>query len=243
MKSIVAATLFIVTCSLSALGQSDSRAGLLKELETKRAELGKLENRFLAPAPEDRAEYAVFLEQPDTGLIRLLPREVYDSYVNKKGPLTVRGGGAYYSFALKSHEYGNGTDIGFEMGYVQIGGFGGASYGMLARLDSVRLEEVSAEHPILRFLAEHNAAASEPAARIEQRRTSEGTTIDSMSYKRRWPVEVGATYVGRSINYDQSDVLVAFKIVRKDTDGSLIIAWKLLKKFPKTELIRSTASR
>ncbi len=239
MKSIIAASLFIVTCSLSAFSQSDSRGNLLKEMETKRADLARLENMFLAPASEDRAAYAVFLEQPDTGLIRLLPREVYDPDVNKKAPLTVRGGGAYYSFALKTHEYGYGTDIGFERGYVQTGGFGGASYGMLARLDGVRLEEISAEHPILRFLAEHKAAADEPAARIEQRRSWDATTIDSISYKGRWPVEVGATYVGRSINYDHSDVLVAFKIVRKDSDDSLIIAWKLLKKSPKPELMRA----
>jgi len=31
---------------------------------------------------------------------------------------------------------------------------------------------------------------------------------------------------------------VAFHTVRKDTDGSLIIAWKLLKRFPKPELLR-----
>ncbi len=47
MKSIIAVTLFIVTCSLSAFSQSDSRAGLLKEIETKRAELAKLEAQFL----------------------------------------------------------------------------------------------------------------------------------------------------------------------------------------------------
>ena len=47
------------------------------------------------------------------------------------------------------------------------------------------------------------------------------------------PIEAGATYVLRSINYSYSDVLVAFKIVRQDIDGSLIIAWKLLNKFPK----------
>ncbi|MEK6283404.1 MAG: hypothetical protein AABN95_23880 [Acidobacteriota bacterium] len=36
----------------------------------------------------------------------------------------------------------------------------------------------------------------------------------------------------RSIGYRASDVLVAFKVVRQDTDGSVILAWKLLKKYP-----------
>jgi hypothetical protein len=38
-------------------------------------------------------------------------------------------------------------------------------------------------------------------------------------------------------------LLVALKVVRQDTDGSLIIAWKLLKKFPKPELARDTAAQ
>lgn len=236
MKRILAAALFIATSSLIVFGQSESRVDLLRDIEAKRAELAKLEKIFLAPAAEDRAAYAEFLAQPDTGLIRLLPREVYDPYVNKKAALTVRGGGAYYSFTRQSHEYGNGTDIGLEQGYLQIGGFGGASYGMLAKYDGARLEEISAELPGVMFLSKYNAVTDEPAARLEQRRSANGITIDGMSYKRRLPVEVGATYVGRSINFDEADALFAFKVVRQDTDGSLILAWKLLQKYPVPKL-------
>ena len=38
---------------------------------------------------------------------------------------------------------------------------------------------------------------------------------------------------------DQADVLVALKVVRQDTDGSLIIAWKLLQKYPAPKLARN----
>ena len=242
MKSILAATLFIVTCSLSAFSQSDSRTGLLKELETKRAELAKLEQMLLQPAAEDREAYAQFLAQHNTGLIRLLPREKYDSDANNKSGLTVRGGGAYYSFTRQSHEYGRSTDLGFEQGHLSVG-FAGADYGMLIKLDGANVEDISTELPGITFLANYNAVASEPDARIEQRRFGGGTVVDGISYKERLRAEVGATYVLRSIVFGDSDVLVAFKVVRQDTDGSLIIAWKLLKKFPKPELNRSTASR
>src|SRR5262249_1579301 len=33
-------------------------------------------------------------------------------------------------------------------------------------------------------------------------------------------------------NYEEDDVLVVFRVHRQDTDGSLIIAWKLLKRYP-----------
>ena len=243
MKSIIAATLFIVTCSLSALGQSDSRTGLLKELETKRAELARLEQLVIQPGAEDREAHREFLVQPNTGLIRLLPREKYDSHANNKSGLTMNGGGAFYSFVRLTHEFGRGSDILLEQNYLSVG-FAGADYGIMAILDEVPLENVTSELPQAAFLLGYNPPSEDAAARQEGRSFhAPGKTIDGITYSRRLPVQVNATYLVRSISYGDSDVLVALRVVRKDSDGSLIIAWKLLQKFPKPELTRSTASR
>jgi len=243
MKSIIAVTLFIVTCSLSAFSQSDSRADLLRELETKRAELGKLELRVLEPAAEDREAHAQFLAQPNTGLIRLLPREKYDFHAKGKSGLTMNGGGAFYSFVRLTHEYGRGSDILLEQNYLSVG-FAGADYGIITMIDEMPLENVTAELSPVTFLLGYNPPSEEAAARQEGRSFhTPGKTIEGITYQRRLPVKVNATYLVRSISYGDSDVLVAFRVVRKDSDDSLIIAWKLLKKFPKPELIRSTASR
>lgn len=242
MKRICAASILIAVSSLIAYGQAQSRADVLKDIETKRAELATLEKQFLAPSAEDRAAYAEFLTQPDTGLIRLLPREKFDTVANKTASLTVRGGGAYYSFVRLTHEYGYGSDLSLESGYLSVG-FAGADYGMLIKLEGVRLEDVSNELPGVGFLAKYNAVNEEPQARLEQRRFGTGTVIDGASYKERVPVEVGATYVVRSISFDRSDVLVAFRVVRQDTDGSLIIAWKMLEKYPTPKLARNNEPR
>lgn len=238
MKRIFTAALLIAASSLVVFGQTESRADLLKAIEAKRADLSRLEQKFLAPSDEDRVAYAEFLAQPDTGLMRLLPREVYDSVSNKKPALTLRGGGSYYSFTLKTNEYGNATDIGLEQGFLKAG-FAGADYGMLIKLEGVRLEEVSIELPGVIFLAKYAAVTQEPEARLEQRRFSTGTTIEGMPYKNRLPVEVGSTYALRSVNFSESDVLVTFRVVREDTDGSIIIAWKLLRKYPTPKLARN----
>lgn len=243
MNSIVAATLFLVTCSVSAFSQSDSRAGLLKEIETKRAELAKLEQLVIQPAGADREAYAQFLAQPNTGLIRLLPREKYDSHANSKSGLTMNGGGAFYSFVRLTHEYGRGSDILLEQNYLSVG-FAGADYGIITMIDEVPLENVTPELLPVTYLLGYNPPSEEAAARQEGRSFhAPGKTIEGITYQRRLPVQVNATYLVRSISYGDSDVLVAFRVVRKDSDGSVIIAWKLLKKFPKPELIRSTASR
>ena len=242
MKRIFAASLLIVIFSIVALAQTESRADVLKALQTKRAELAKLEALFLAPSDEDRAAYAEFLTQPDTGLIRLLPREKFDSTPEKLSPLTIRGGGAYYSFARLTHEYGYGSDIELDSGYLSVG-FAGNDYGILTKLINVRLEDVTAEMPAVSFLTKYTAVANATDVGAEARRFNAGTIIGGVSYTRRVKAEVGATYLLRSISFDESDVLVAFRVVRQDTDGSLIIAWKLLQKYPVPKLARNAAAQ
>ncbi len=237
MRRIFTTTVFVAllsVLSMSAFAQSESRDDMLKQIETKRAELAALEKKFLAPSDGDRTAYAEFVGQHDRGLIRLLPREVYD----KDTTLTVRGGGAYYSFTRLTHAYGYGSDIALEQGFLQVG-FAGADYGMLINVGDVPLEELNTEHSSVRFLAAYNAVLEEPQARLEQRRFGGGTSIDGVTYNERVRAQVKATYVVRSINYSESDVLVAFRVIRKDTDGSLIIAWKMLKEFPIPDLARN----
>jgi hypothetical protein len=241
MKRIFAASFLVAVSSFIAFGQTPSGAEVLSEMETKRADLAKLETQFLSPSAEDRATYAEFLTQPNTGLIRLMPREKFDPEVNKNAVPTIRGGGAYYSFARLTHEYGYGSDLELAGGDLSVG-FYGACYGMLIKLDGVRLEDISSGLPGVAFLAKYSAVTNEPDARVEQRRFQAGTVIDGATYKMRVPVEVGATYVLRSVSFDTSDVLVAFRVVRQDTDGSLIIAWRMLEKYPTPKLARNISA-
>src|SRR2546423_12385573 len=240
MKGILTATILVVvfiTCSVNSFAQSESRENLLKQIETKRSELSNLEKKLLAPSDEDQAAFSDFLKQDNTGLIRLLPREKYDSTPQKE-TLTIRGGGAYYSFVRLTHAYGYGSDIELAQGYLSVG-FAGADYGVIAKVSNADIDEISIEHPSAFFLANYKAATEEPAARLEWKRFGSGVTIDGIVYAHRVKAEPGMTYVLRSIDYGNSDLLVAVKVVRQDTDGSLIIAWKLLKKFPKPELARN----
>jgi len=230
----------LATLSVAAHAQSSSRDDVLKEIAAKRAELQRLEDQFLCPAEEDRAAYKELLSQPDTGLIRLLPREVYGSEVYNKNvkTLTIGGGGAFYSFARLTHEYGYGSDLLLEAGYLSIP-FAGAGYGMMIDLGDVSLDEITKDYPTARALAAYEAVTDEPHARVEQRQIQAGRILDGATYKSRVPLKLDTTFLLRSIDFNNTDVLVAFHTVRKDTDGSVIIAWKLLKRFPKPELMRT----
>ena|SRR5437870_4179190 len=240
MKRIFTAAVFIAVMwamALCAFAQSESRADTLKQIEVKRSELAALEKKFLAPSQEDRAIYAEFLAQPDTGLIRLLPRETFD----RDDKVTIRGGGAYYSFALLTHAYGRGSDIELQLNRLSVG-FAGFDYGLLAKAGNGPLDEVTFEHPSVRALAKYKAATTESDARLEHRRFGAGASIDGITIGSYLPVEINSNYVLRSINYSDSDVLVALRVIGKDEDGSVAILWKLLKRFPKPEVTRESQS-
>jgi hypothetical protein len=119
-----------------------------------------------------------------------------------------------------------------------VTGFTGADFGFLVSLGDTPLERITLESPTVQYLASLVTPTVEPEAREQQRKSGTGIIIGADRYKNRLPVAVGGSYILRSVNYDRSDVLVAFRIVRQDTDGSLILQWKKLREFPTPFLAR-----
>ena len=243
MKKIVAFTTFSLTLvlaclSVAAQSQTESRDDVINQIEAKRAELAVLEKKILSVSDADREENATFLSQPDTGIIRLLPRETYDGA--KKRGLAINGGGAFYSFALAKHEYGQGSDIMLEQGGFS-GGFAGADYGMLLNLGDVPLDQVVPDHVAVDALLKYMPTSAEPDARKAQRALWQGMDLSGVVFKKHMPAKVANTYLLRSVNFGGYDIAVAFRVTRKDTDGSMILLFKVLKRFPKPDLERTQA--
>lgn len=213
---------------LVAFGQ-EQRANALLEIEKLKADIAEREKILLSPSKEDTEANSEFLKQENTGIIRLLPREKFDR------KLLMIGGGAYYSFSRKSHEYGNGSDLQLGQKYLSSG-FAGANYGFMLDLGETALENISPETPGIRFMAEYAAPAEEAIARQEARNFAENGKAGK--YNMRLKYEAGKSYALRSINYGFSDILAAFRIIREDSDGSLIIIWKKIKEFEKPQLRR-----
>jgi len=220
---VIQAFTLVLLISINATAQD--RAALEKEIGALREQLKQKEAELLAPSAGDRVAFADFLRQPNTGLARLMPRETY------RDKFTIREGGAYYSFARLSNSYDDNPQIGFEQGKLHTG-FAGADFGFLCSLGDVPLEGVGLESEGVQYLAEFAAPTAEASAREQYRKIGQGFAIGNHFYTGYLPATVGHTYVLRSISYRESDVLVAFRIVRKDTDGSVVILWKKLKEFP-----------
>jgi hypothetical protein len=236
MKMIIAVTTFTLTFTLACLNgsaQTRSREDILKELEAKRTELIALEKSFLSPSDSDREANAASLGGSDTGLIRLMPRDKYDQ------KLLTRGGGAYYSFARSNQEYGYGSDIALESGMLSVG-FAGADYGMLLNIGDIPLDQAS-EHRATRALLDYTPPTKEADIRVQQRQVYNGIELGGFNFKSRSSARVSNTYLLRSISPERSDIALVFRVVREDTDGSFILVFKVLKKFPTPDMERNKA--
>ncbi|HXG95165.1 MAG TPA: hypothetical protein VNN73_22705 [Blastocatellia bacterium] len=215
------------------------------------------QKRIIAPTPEDSARFAEFLKQDHTGLIRLLPKGKHEfSYTvsadDPEAVLPIRGGGAFYSFTEKTHSSGPWSEIALAEGYLATG-FTFESLGMLVSLGDMPLEQVTLSTPGVEYLAGYTPPTNLKDAQAEREREADGFKVGSFSYSLFVPVAANTTYVMRSMiykkqgrlvasvvpvyirhpfEYEGADVLIAFRVVRLNPDGSVTLLWKRLKKFP-----------
>jgi hypothetical protein len=219
--------------SLSANTPTQDRAALLQEIQSSDGKDPQLEAAFLAPSPEDQAKYSEFLKTPGTGLCRLMPG---DKYVKT---LAVRGGGAYYSVLKLTHEYGYGSEIGLAGDGKLYTSFAGADLGLIASVGDIPLETVGLENPVASVLLTYQPPLAEEDAQAEYLRLTSGIELGTYVFNRSALAQVNNTYVLRTVNYNDCDVITAVRVVGQDPDGSITVLWKILKELPKPTLIIS----
>lgn len=188
------------------------------------------EKAFLRVPEAFYKNYPDYKDKEDRGLFRLLPRETYD----KK--LSIQGGGSYYSFSTKSHDYQSIAQISWERGHLRTG-FAGCNYGYITKLGNIDLALVTLnfDSKKMQYIRDFvPVGENEPQVRVQQRQSDNGVLVDGVAQgdETRDP-DVGDTFALRSITFNGADVLVAFRIIHIDPkDKSLIIAWKKLKTYP-----------
>jgi len=200
----------------------------------------------LAPSRDDRIAFTTLLKEKNSGLIRLLPIELHQTIYNSERNLAHRRGilvqgGPFFSFAGRTHSAGFGSDIVFGQNKISVG-MGGVNYGLLTNLGDTPLEAITLSDARLKSVSAFVPPKVHALGQdIYRRITSpEGMIFDELVYRNQLPAESNSTYLLRSIVDRQSDVLVAFRFFRKEHDGSVIIAWKLLKQYPTPRINRTS---
>jgi hypothetical protein len=198
--------------------------------------------RRLYPTEAERASFAALLREDGTGLMRLLPYtgcavdprifNVNGSCIDQVPP--VRGGGSFYSFRDEKYHRAPYADIGLRDDLFNVG-FMEHTLGLLAPLGDLPLDAVTLQtegvRPFLKFVPAKTLAETER----EFKRRRPWLEVPRYTYGSSAPVRENATYVLRSIAFGPdrgkpSDVLVAFRVTRKDADGAVTIVWKQLQK-------------
>ncbi len=223
-------------------------------------ELPSHEKKLLAVTPQQFQKHEVFLRQPGTGLFKLLAIDetrlaINDVKAQQAFPHLV-GLGAFYSFAKQTHNADEWAQLRYkdglfhpaysEMKRTTVANSGGViqnfvytsgySLAVFTALENVRLEEVNLQHPALQALTELQPATQYQDFINQLKQYSTGVKIGQQRYASAVRARAETTFVMRSINYKKADVIVAFRIVQQDGDGSLHILWKQLQSFPPAEL-------
>lgn len=205
------------------------------------------QKRRLQPNPQDLAKYAGFLEQPRTGIFRLMPDVGCTENVNviraDATCLNYVPESSYYSFREKEHTIEMLADIRLRNGYLISDGI--LSQGIMVSLGDVELEKIASSAEGLEFLsnfAPHTQGFEAQKQYIEMMR---GVKVGKYEYKKAHPSIENTTYALRVVAYrgnvfrsfrgyrfdvldgdKRIDLTLAFRIIRKDADGSVTLLWK-----------------
>ncbi len=210
------ALFLLYTLSIGISGQSRQQA--IEKFNDLKSQAEIQEKRILSPDKEDFEK----ARQENVGVFRILPRETYDN-----GLFSVRGGGAYYSFYFKIPDYGYGSDIALEQNKFSV-----PNIGLLGDLGEVSLNEITKESASAESLINYGKVKDTNTIYQDfEILRQKGLKASETTFKSYLPAIVGHTYLIRSINTDYYDILVAFKVQRKDSDGSLVIFWKPIEQF------------
>lgn len=204
------------------------------------------EKRLLEPSDIDQKSAATLLSLPDTGLTRLYPWtkrrmlvSLSDLSDGRRPDFNVHA--CTYSFSKEKHGSAlNGyVDPRLGWGELKLGdgkfftGFTGESLGVIVSLGDVPIETVTPETEGVTGLTNILPPADHLEASVLSRRNRAGFEMDKFSYGSALPVTSNTTYVLRSTSNRRADLLVAFRVLRVDPEGSLTILWHKLKSYPK----------
>ena len=206
------------------------------------------EKRLLTPSLVDQERFASFLRSPDTGLVRLYPwtrwRRVIsiDDLGDMRSP-EFSYHASVFSFTKNRHGSAlNGfVDPRLGWGELKLGdgrfftGFTGEALGVLVSLGNTSLESVTPETDGVTGLTNITPPADYLEATALSRRNRAGFELDKFCYGSSLPVSVNTTYVLRSTSNKRADLLVGFRVLEVEADGSVTLLWRKLRSYPKPE--------
>jgi hypothetical protein len=209
------------------------------------------ELKMLSPEQADVQRFAAILQQPNTGIIKLVK-----DYGCAENPgvlvaaspdcltYTMPGAGSSYSFRTNNYQIRRLSDLTYTGNSFQSTGI--MLHGLLVNIGDVPLEEVSAQTKGAEFLVKFAPATDLQSAHKVDLQVIDGIKKEGFVYRRNLAARENTTYLLRSIAYKgklmrvvqgvtfnefdfdkRKDVIIAFRVVRRDAESATIV-WKEL---------------
>jgi hypothetical protein len=197
-------------------------------------------------------QYKNFLKQKNTGLLRLVPDLgcsentsvviVSDECLKHSFP----GNGSAFSFRVQSYRLWRLSDIALDNGnLISLSKY---QQGIMVNLGDVPIEKVDDNYKDAEFIKHYMPLLIPSEAQKDFIKFKSGVSVGSKKYASVLKSEVNSTYILRSIafrckyfraiggtTYDEfdfdsrKDILVVFRIISKNDDGSIVLLWKELR--------------
>lgn len=234
------------------VGADRVREHTLREVRELYRKPTKKELALVEVNQEDAAKYAGFLKQNNTGISRLMPDLGCNELLKKKTDnemcekFTMPGGGSAFSFRKENYQFWELADLLFDgKNFYSLGGL---SQGFLVSLGEIPLSEITLQTEELKSVVDYIPATNMDGAVEQNKKFAAGVKAGKFFYSKALSADLNSTYVLRSVAYkgevmrefkripyneldfdERKDVIVAFQLIRKDTDESVTILWKKLR--------------
>jgi hypothetical protein len=240
-------------------GESPDRSLLIEFTRNLYRKPNKNEMKILAPTADYLNKYALFLKQPRSGIIKL---KSDSSCVGSSGLVVAKenclqysmpGAGTSFSFRVENHRIPNLSDLTLSKNVLKSDGV--LQHGILVKLGDVPIEDITLQTAGLTYLADFKPLTdSESLAKFDLQ-LQQGVKADGFVYGLALYVRDQTTYALRSIAYKgkvmrsfkgidyneldydkRRDVLVVFRVIEMEANGSITLVWKILSSKESPEL-------
>lgn len=229
---------------------TSEQAVALQKINDTYREPNKKESKLLAPSKEDLTKYAVFLDEPKTGITKLITDKgcagstnvLYVSEECRK--YSMPGGGASFSFRTHNHRIQRLSDLSYDGNIFHTSGI--LTHSILVNLGDTPLENISLQSNGLKFLTDFQTVTDFDSAVKKDKDLVSGVESGGFFYSRRSEVKENETYALRVVAYrgnvmralnrfvydefdydERRDLTIAFRVIRRDAE-SVTILWKII---------------
>lgn len=231
--------------------QELNRKLALRDINNLYRKITKEEKGFVTIDEDLIEKYKIFLKQNNTGLIRLLNKDVCTEHkwvVNASDECMssqIPGAGASYSFRFKDYRLSHLADI--TVNNDLFFSKGNWQHTILVSLGDLNLETITLETNGIKYVSDFQPALDLIRAREIDYVLANTVEKNGFKYKNQALIKANDVYILRSIAYQgkvikflngfpynefdydkRKDIIVAFKVVKIGNDGSVTILWKQL---------------